>query len=136
VTEPECRPEDVAVSVEWELRDDGALAGRVVVENTGPRACRLTGKPRLRPLGADGRPLATQTVVTLEARRPDFVVVPPGGRARSAVTWAGWAGPPATGRLEVGWGDRRSTAVVRGPVQPARTAEPHNLTSSWFELDG
>jgi Protein of unknown function (DUF4232) len=135
---PECRPDQVRVTVEWQPREDGGLGGWVVVENTGARACRLTGKPALRPLDATGRPLDTSVVVSLELRRPDSVIVPPGGRARAAVSWAGWSGPPAGDRALVRWGgpgQAEATASVRGPAQPARTTEPHNLTSSWFGLD-
>jgi hypothetical protein len=136
---PECRPDDVRVTVRWQPREDGGLGGSVVVENTGARACRLTGKPVLRPLDGAGRPLDTRVVVTLELRRPDSVVVPPGGRARSAVSWAGWSGPPAGDRALVRWGapgQPEATASVHGPAQPARREEPHNLTSGWFALDG
>ena len=136
---PECGPGDVRVTVEWHARDDGGLGGWVVVENTGGRACRLTGKPAVRPLDATGRPLDTSTVVSMELRRPDFVVVPPGARARAAVTWSGWSGPPAADRALVRWGapgQAEATASVRGPAQPAGTARPHNLTSTWFGLDG
>ena len=134
---PECRPEDVRVTVVWEPQDDGGLRGRLLVENTGSRACRLTGKPVLHPLDHAGRPLDAPTVVTLEFRQPGFVVVPPGGRAGAAVSWAGWAGPPAGDCAVVGWGSPRqeATAAVSGPLQPDRTAPPHNLTSGWFELE-
>ena len=134
---PECGPDDVRVTLAWQLQDDGGLRGRLLVENTGARACRLSGKPVLHPLDRGGRPLDAPTVVTLEFRQPGSVVVPPGGRAGAAVSWAGWAGPPAGNRAVVGWGSPRqeATAAVSGPVQPTRTAPPHNLTSGWFELE-
>jgi Protein of unknown function (DUF4232) len=134
---PECRAQDVRVSVQWQHQDDGGLRGRVVVQNTGARACRVSDKPVLRPLDRAGRPLDAHTIVSLEFRHPGFVVVPPGGRAAAAVTWAGWNGPPAGDRALVGWGHPRqeASAAVSGPLQPARTEPPHNLVSGWFELE-
>ena len=53
---PDCQGDEVEVTVRWE-RDEAGLRGQVLVRNVGGRTCRLPGKPGVRPLGQDGRPL-------------------------------------------------------------------------------
>ena len=129
---PECAPEDLAVEVWWE-QDGGGLRGHVIVENIGNRACVLPGKPGVTPLGLDGAPLPTQTLITLEMLHPGYVILQPGQRAAARVRWSSWCGPPASDRAQVNWGDGTAIADVHGPVQPqCSPGEPDNLTSSWF----
>jgi hypothetical protein len=129
---PECAPEDLAVQVRWE-RDGGGLRGVVIAENISDRACVLPGKPGVIPLGLDGAPLQTQTLITLEMRHPGYVILQPGQRAAAQVSWSSWCGPPASDRAQVSWGDGEVIADVHGPVQPdCSPGEPDNLTSSWF----
>jgi Protein of unknown function (DUF4232) len=130
---PACGPDDLSVTVRWE-RDGTGLRGQVVAENTGGRACRLPGKPGVRPLGLDGQPLPVQTVVTLEWVSPGYVVLEPGQRAAAPAAWDGWDGAAASARAEVTWDGGAATAVIEGPVQPAGTDSPGNITSSWFRL--
>ena len=79
---PACGPADLSVTVRWE-RDGGGLRGQVIAENTGGRACRLPGKPGIRPLGLDGRPLPVETVITLEWVSPGYVALEPGAANRT-----------------------------------------------------
>ncbi len=128
---PACGPGDVSVTVRWE-RDGSGLRGQVIAENTGRRACRLPGKPVVRPLGLDGRPLPVETVITLEMALPGYVVLNPGQRATAAVAWDGWDGARASPRAQVTWEGGEAVALVEGPVQPDSTDPPRNISSSWF----
>lgn len=130
---PVCGPQDVSVTVRWES-DGSGLRGQVIAENTGGRTCRLPGKPVIRPLGLDGKPLPVETVITLELVVPGYVVLEPGQRAAAAAVWNEWNGARATPRAQVTWEGGSAEAVVHGPVQPASTHSPGNLSSSWFRL--
>ncbi|MGH3281588.1 MAG: DUF4232 domain-containing protein [Trebonia sp.] len=132
---PTCGPDDVSVTVHWE-RDGGRLRGRVTVENTGGRTCRLPGKPGVRPLGLDGTPLPVETVITLEMRHPGYVDLEPGQRAAAEVGWGGWNGASASPRAQVSWQGCTAVAPVEGPAQPASAQPPCNIFSSWFRLPG
>jgi hypothetical protein len=129
----ECTPDQVEVGLSWQERGD-ALTGSVTVRNTGSRACRVSGKPAVIPLAADGSPLDVQTIITLELRIPDHVVLEPGQEGRAPVGWGGWDGPPAGDRAVVVWGaERHRTEVpVAGPRQPTSRSGPTNLSSGWF----
>jgi hypothetical protein len=131
----ECIPDEVEVALSWQHRDEG-LTGSVTVRNTGPRACRVTGKPAVIPLAADGTPLDVRTIITLELERPDFVVLEPGQEARAGVGWGAWDGPPAGDRAVVVWGaERHRTEVaVTRPLQPRSRRGPTNLSAGWFRL--
>ena len=129
---PACGPDDLSVTVRWE-RDGDGLRGQVIAENTG-RACRLPGKPGVRPLGLDGQPLPVDTVITLEWVSPGYVALQPGQRAAAPVSWGGWDGPAASSLAQVTWEGGTATAAVEGPAQPAATGAPHNISSSWFRL--
>jgi len=130
---PACGPDDLSVTVRWE-RDGGGLRGQVIAENTGRRACRLPGKPGVRPLGLDGKPLPVETVITLEWVSPGYVALEPGQRAAAPVAWGGWDGPAASPRAQVTWEGGAATAAVEGPAQPAGTDSPCNISASWFRL--
>ena len=130
---PEAQPAEVEFSLAWRL-EDGHLVGELEARNIGSRAIRLSGKPSLRPVGADGQPLDTGTVVSLELRLPGHVEVEPGRRARAAVGWAGWDGPPARGEVIVGWPGGHVVVTANGPRQPESSGPATNLWSSWFEL--
>lgn len=123
------------MTVRWEA-DGDRLRGQVLAENTSGRACRLPGKPAVRPLGTDGRPLPVETVITAELMVPGYVVLEPGQRAAAAVTWGGWNGASASPRAQVTWAGGSAEAVVHGPVQPASTHPPLNISSTWFRLLG
>ncbi|MCU1616079.1 MAG: hypothetical protein JWO98_3619 [Frankiales bacterium] len=131
----ECGVADVDVAVTWHDRG-GSLTGSVTVRNISRHACRVTGKPGVIPLGDDGAPLDVQTVITLELRRPDHVVLEPGEDARAPINRGGWNGAPAGDQAIVVWGrDRHRTQVtVRGSRQPHSRAEPTNISSSWFRI--
>jgi hypothetical protein len=126
---------EVEVSLSWQADDDGALAGHVTVHNLSDHPVRVGGKPMIRPLGEDARPLETEHAVTAELRIPPHVDVPPGGRATAGVSWAGWPGPAASGAALVSWNGGEAVVQVDGPAQPWRTDEPWNLSSSWFDLE-
>jgi hypothetical protein len=125
---------DVRVSLIWHPDEDGALHGSVTVHNISDRAVRVGGKPMIRPLGEDARPLETEHLVTAELRMPPHVDIPPGGRATASVSWAGWPGPAASGSALVSWNGGETVVQIDGPAQPPRTEEPWNLSSSWFDL--
>jgi hypothetical protein len=134
-TVPECAPADVHVTLRW--RDErGVLVGHIEMHNVSSRAGRLTGKPWVEPVGTDGTPLPVQSIVTLEARVPGYVVLQPGERARARISWPAWDGAPASGRAFVHWPGGAVEVEVDGPAQPARAGadDPTNLTSSWFEV--
>jgi len=130
---PACGPDDLSVTVRWE-RDGGGLRGHVIAENTGGRACRLPGKPGVRPLGLDGKPLPVETVITLEMVLPGYVTLEPGQRAAAPVAWGGWDGSAASSQAHVTWEGGTATAAVEGPAQPSATDPPCNISSSWFRL--
>lgn len=132
-SETEARPTEVGFRLAWQL-DDDELVGVLEAHNIGDRIIRLSGKPSLKPVGADGEVLATDMVVSLELRLPGHVEVPPGGRARAAVGWAGWDGPPASGQIIVEWPGGQVRVTAEGPRQPASSGPATNLWSSWFEL--
>jgi hypothetical protein len=131
----ECTPDEVDVALSWQHRDDG-LTGSVAVRNTGPRACRVSGKPAVIPLAGDGTPLDVRTIITLELKIPDHVMLEPGQEGRAPVSWGAWDGPPAGDRAVVVWGaERHRTEVgVAGPPQPRSRRGPTNLSSGWFRL--
>ena len=133
---PWCGSDDVSVTVCWEHDGKGHLNGQVIAENTGGRACRLPGKPHVKPLGQDGKPLPVQNVITLELRHPGYVIIEPGQRAAAFVGWAGWQGPKASSRAQVTWRHGSAVAEVQGPAQPASTTPPCNISSTWFRLLG
>jgi len=136
MTVQDCHGDEVEVTVRWE-RDGTGLRGQVIVRNVGDRACRLPGKPQVRPLGQDGAPLAADTMITLELVEPGYVDIEPGESAAARVTWANWCGPPAADQAVVSWGDGSATAQVVGPVQPSCEAgHGGNLTSWWFQGSG
>ena len=131
---PPCGSDDLAVVVRWE-RDDNGLRGQLTAENISARACKLGYKPTVTPLRPDGTPLPAQTLVTLEMRIPGYVILQPGQRAASRVSWSSWCGDPASDRAQVEWHGGSAAAEVQGPAQPACDPDkPDNLTSFWFDL--
>lgn len=132
---PECTPEDVEVSLTWQARGE-ALSGWVGVRNGSGQACRVSGKPAVIPLAGDGTPLEVQTIITLELKIPDHVVLESGAEARAPVGWGAWNGPAAGDRAVVVWGaERHRTEVpVAAPRQPPSRSGPTNITSGWFRL--
>ncbi len=78
--------------------------GVATLRNTGPEACRLTGRPDVQVVGANPAPPQQQT--PLPAQRPAFptvappdsalLAVPPGGAATVAVEWRNWCVPPTS----------------------------------------
>ena len=129
---PECGPEDVEFTLSWSDAG-GALQGDLVAENVSGHACRLSGKPDVIPLGADGLSLDAGTVWTMEYRVPDHVVLSPGQRATAPVAWGGWDGPAASGRVIVTWPGGRKEIQVLGPRQPTPSATgAMPLSTSWF----
>ena len=127
----EATGDEIEVTLSWRLTGDGSLVGFVELLNVSTRTVRVTGKPRLTPIGEDGIELHAETVVTLEMRVPPYVDVDPGRAARANVGWAGWDGAPASGRVAVGWPGARVVVTADGPRQPT-ASEPTNLFSSWF----
>jgi len=133
-TVPACAPDDLVVVVRWE-RDGTGLCGQVIAENVGSRACQLASKPDVTPLRADGSPLPTSTIVSLEFRSPGYVVLQPGDRAAAPVWWGSWCGQQASDQARVSWPGGMTVAKVDGPTQPDCThRRPDNLSSSWFDL--
>lgn len=130
---PECRPEEVEISVEWQDAD-GGLTGWVEVRNVGTAARRLSGKPALLPLSPEGAPVGVSTVVTAELRLPGYVVLGPGSRARSRTRWPAWRGPAPGDEILVRWPGGEKQVRDAGPSAPARSEGPQNISSSWFEL--
>ena len=128
------KPSADDVRLSWSPDDQGGLTGWVEVRNARQSVVRVSGKPGLRPLGVGGEALPTECIVTLEMRTPGYVDVPSGGVARAPVGWAGWDGPPASGRVEVTVSDLSYTVEVDGPAQPTGRGPATNLWSSWFEL--
>jgi hypothetical protein len=128
---PEARSDDVEFSLTW-LAEDGALKGALTASNVSERRVRLSGKPQLIPLDADGRPLEAVTIMTMELLLPGYVELGPGESAVSDVGWAGWDGPPAGGVVRVEWPGGHAEVQARGPHQPSATGPATNLWSSWF----
>jgi hypothetical protein len=127
----EARAGEVAFTLTWR-QEGGSLAGELVAENVCGRQLRLSGKPDLTPLDADGTPLPAQTVVTLEFMPPGYVTLDAGERAIAPVSWGGWDGPAASGRFIVTWPGGSTEVTAIGPRQPAATGPATNLSSSWF----
>jgi hypothetical protein len=129
---PLCGPDDLAVTVRWE-RDGTGLRGQIIAENIGPRACELAFKPTVTPLRPDDTPLPTRTSVTLEMQIPGYVILQPGDRAASRISWSSWCGEQASDRAHVEWHGGAATAEVEGPVQPDCDPDnPDNLSSYWW----
>ncbi len=72
--------------------------------------------------------------MTAELRIPPYVDLAPGQRAAAPVSWAGWDGPPASGRVRVQFDGVTVDLAAEGPAQPTSSAETRNLSSSWFDL--
>ncbi len=128
----EASPAEVTLALTWQS-EDGALRGKLEVCNTSGHRVRLSGKPRLCPLGAEGNPLEIQTVVTMELAMPGHVELDPGECAFSNVGWAGWNGPVASGSVLVEWPGGQVEVRASGPHQPSATGPATNLWSTWFE---
>jgi hypothetical protein len=128
---PEARPDEVAFTLTW-LPDGDGLRGDLGVRNVGTHRIRLTGKPRLTPLDADGHPLEADSVITLELRVPGYVELDPGDSATADVGWAGWDGLAAGGTVRVEWPGGQADVPAAGPRQPAGSGPATNLWSSWF----
>jgi hypothetical protein len=124
--------DDVTFALTWS-DEDGALRGVLEARNVSDHRVRLSGKPQLTPLDADGQPLGAVTIATLELRMPDYVELDPGESARSNVGWAGWDGAAAAGMVRVEWPGGRADVAASGPHQPSATGPATNLWSSWFE---
>lgn len=127
----EAGPDDIAFSLTW-LPDGDTLKGELEARNVGNRRVRLTGKPQLTPLGIDGRPLDTPTIITLELMLPGFVELDPGESAIAAIGWAGWDGLAAGPRVRVEWPGGQVDVATLGPREPAASGPATNLWSSWF----
>jgi hypothetical protein len=128
----EASPEDVTFAVTWQ-DENGALTGVLEARNVSQHRVRLSGKPGLSPLDADGQPLDAMSIVSLEMRIPGYVELDPGEAARSNIGWAGWDGPAAGGIVRVGWPGGQADVPVSGPPQPSATGPATNLWSSWFD---
>ena len=132
---PPCGSDDLAVSVRWIRTAGGGLQGEVVAENVSGQPCRLGNKPALRPLGVDGQPLGVDQAITLELRIPPFVILQPGQRASAPISWSGWRGRPASGRIIVSWEGGTAAVDAKGPLQPGPPKRGvGGLSSSWFSL--
>lgn len=129
---PEAGAGDVELSLSWHA-ESGYLTGELEALNVSDHAFRLSNKPELIPIGVDGQPLDAENIVTLELRLPGYVELQPGERARTGVGWAGWDGPPASGRVLVTWGGGRVEVTADGPHQPESVGPATNLWTSWFE---
>lgn len=130
----EAGPDDVAFSLSWRA-EDGALKGALEARNVSERRVRLSGKPQLTPLDAEGNPLETASIMTLELKLPGYVELAPGESAASRVGWAGWDGPAAGGIVRIEWPGGQADVPVAGPRQPSATGPATNLWSSWFDID-
>ena len=129
----EAGPDEVAFTLTWRHEAE-ALAGELVAENVSRRVLRLSGKPDLKPLNADGQPLPAETVVTLEFMPPGYVDIAPGERAEAPVSWGGWDGVAASGHFIVTWPGGSTLVAASGPRQPRGSGPATNLSSSWFRL--
>ena len=131
------------VEVVW-YDDGGSLSGWVEVVNDGATALRLPGKPSVSPMAVDGSKLELPHVITPEMRRPGYLDLLPGQRARAPISWGAWDGPAAGRDVLVRWADADTGGVdgndvhvkvsARGPRQPTSTTGGLNTSSSWFEL--
>jgi len=128
---PEAGPEDVAFTLTWSP-DGAGLRGELAVRNVGGHRIRVSGKPQLTPLAADGRPLETDSIITLELRVPDYVELDTGESAIANVGWAGWDGPAAGEAVRVEWPGGQADVPTVGPRQPAGSGPATNLWTSWF----
>jgi hypothetical protein len=128
----EASPDDATFALTWS-DEDGALKGVLEARNVGGRRVRLSGKPQLSPLDADGQPLDAMMITTLELRMPGYVELDPGEAARSNVGWAGWDGPAAGGIVRVEGPGGQADVPASGPRQPSASGPATNLWSSWFE---
>jgi hypothetical protein len=130
----ECVPEEVEIAVVWEARG-GGLSGSVIVRNTGHGACRITSKPSVVPLSIDGSPLNIETIISLEFRNPNYVVIEPGEEAHASIGWS--SRPPGQvlgDQAIVRWGApiRCTQITVQEPWQPTSISESPRMWTSWF----
>jgi hypothetical protein len=122
---------EVEFTLSWEAAG-GGLHGALEARNVSDHPVRLSNKPVLIPVGVDGEPLDAVTAVTLELRLPGYVELGPDERASTSVSWSGWDGPPASGRVIVQWSGGQVEVAASGPLQPEATGPSTNLSSSWF----
>lgn len=132
---PEARPDEIAFTLTW-LPDGDALKGELEARNVGNRRVRLSGKPALTPLDADGQPLETESIITLELVIPGYVELDPGETATARIGWAGWDGRDAGGAVRVEWPGGQAEVQALGARQPAGSGPATNLFSSWFVRAG
>lgn len=99
------RRDEVDFTLTWRA-ESGQLTGVLEAVNVCDHPVRLANKPRLIPVGVDGRPLDAEQIISMEMMIPGYVDLGPGERASAPVSWAG------VGRASGEWaGDRR---VARG----------------------
>lgn len=135
-SEFEAAPGEVQFQLTWKSTTLDVLDGDLVATNVSSRRWRLSGKPVIVPLDTSGQPLATKHVVTAEGRIPDYVEVPPGGRARAQVTWSWWDGTETSAHVRIKWPGGEVDAPIIGPTHPEVPRADHfSATSSgWWEL--
>jgi hypothetical protein len=101
-----CRAADLAVpgQVRFVPRFAGGIA-LVTVRNTGRRACRLTGRPRVRFVKDGGPRQVQRRVPTTPAHFPEttypassLLALRPGESAAVTVTWDNWCDPVVPGK--------------------------------------
>jgi hypothetical protein len=78
------RPGEVEFTLTWRA-ESGRLKGVLEALNVCDHPVRLAHKPRLIPIGVDGRPLDADHIVSAELKIPGYVDLGPGERARARV---------------------------------------------------
>jgi Protein of unknown function (DUF4232) len=111
----EAGPDDLELSLVWDEDDEGGLVGHVRARNITATPVRLSGKPGPRPLGEDGAPLATDTLVTAEFRSPGYAETGPGEQASAPVGWAGWMVRPPVAKSRFSF--RAATSSLQRQVR-------------------
>ena len=127
-----CRAEDLAVrgQVKFVPRLEGGIA-LVQLRNHGTRACRLTGRPRVRFV-KDGGPVQVQRPTpTTPTQFPDATFPPssllalrPGEAGDVTVTWDNWCDPVVEGKPHLPPKALRITLPAGGSVDADYNAVP------------
>ena len=115
-----CTPTRMSLSLVWHKTANGLLSGEVRASNSDVKVCGLPDRPRVRPIGTDGQPLAIEFGEPAD-QRIDTLQLQPGHTATSGVTWAGWCGKPAGHLVKISWdaaAETPATVVATGPQQP------------------
>jgi Rhodopirellula transposase DDE domain len=90
------------------------------------------------PWGTDGRELPVDNVIAMDARLEPAILAP-SRRAAAPISWAGWCGEPASGRVRVHWLSGAAVVEVQGhanrtaPTPASRPTSRRRGSTPWTD---